>query len=295
MSTGAFRCDRDPPSHPDIALGRRGGGTAGGCPAGSGARITLVALPLDLRMRGSERSESGPVPLYRVRLLRDPKSKTSATPPIPMGEGQGYWTPPPPKGCIRREGTSEAAAEAVRPAFGGGCRSGWGRLLSVTNAIEVGTCRQGDGGWAWAGRPGGGGAGTPHPSNASLPPPPPSTLPNAAMAYRCVCTTGTVQNKAEVQSKSRRKKLFSDMSWAPFAVVNKMAWSPQVFTTPKVLQSVNLADGRWQKVPLNVRTMLQTSNSSSPPRPVDVVPNAPPPPARCRLRAGPSTSLWNGG
>ena len=29
---------------------------------------------------------------------------------------------------------------------------------------------------------------------------------------RCVCTTGTVQNKAEVQSKSRRKKLFSDVS-----------------------------------------------------------------------------------
>ena len=36
-------------------------------------------------------------------------------------------------------GLSEAAPEAVRLAVGGGCRSGWGRLLSVANAIEVGT------------------------------------------------------------------------------------------------------------------------------------------------------------
>ena len=43
-----------------------------------------------------------------------------------------------------------------------------GRLLSVTNAIEAGTCRQGDSGWAWAGRPGGGGGVPPPPSNASL-------------------------------------------------------------------------------------------------------------------------------
>ena len=93
----------------------------------------------------------------------------------------------------------------------------------------------------------------------SLPLPPPP-----AMGYRCVCTTGTAQHKAEVQSKSRRKKLFSDMSWAPFAAANKMAWSPQVLTTPKVLQSVNLVDGRRQKLPRNVETLLQTSNSSSP-------------------------------
>ena len=48
------------------------------------------------------------------------------------------------QGCIRRDG----ASEAVRQAVGGGCQSGWGRLLSVTNAIEAGTCRQGDSGWA---------------------------------------------------------------------------------------------------------------------------------------------------
>ena len=42
--------------------------------------------------------------------------------------------------------TSEAAPEAVRQAVGGGCQSGWGRLLSVTNATEAGTCRQRDSG-----------------------------------------------------------------------------------------------------------------------------------------------------
>ena len=57
-------------------------------------------------------------------------------------------TPPPPLGCIGREGTSEAAPAAVRQAVGGGCQSGWGRLLSVTNATEAGTWRQGDSGWA---------------------------------------------------------------------------------------------------------------------------------------------------
>ena len=42
-----------------------------------------------------------------------------------------------------------------------------------------------------------------------------------AMGYRCVCTIGTVQHKAEVQSKSQREKLFSDMSRAPFAAVER--------------------------------------------------------------------------
>ena len=52
------------------------------------------------------------------------------------------------QGCIRREGASEVAPEAVRQAVGGGCRSGWGRLLSVINAIEASTWRQGDSSWA---------------------------------------------------------------------------------------------------------------------------------------------------
>ena len=51
-------------------------------------------------------------------------------------------TPPPEsrhvrhgQGCSRREGTLEAAPEAVRQVAGGGCQSGWGRLLSVNNFI----------------------------------------------------------------------------------------------------------------------------------------------------------------
>ena len=44
---------------------------------------------------------------------------------------------------IRREGISEAALAATRQAVGGGCQSGWGQLLSVMNAIEAGTWRQG--------------------------------------------------------------------------------------------------------------------------------------------------------
>ena len=85
------------------------------------------------------------------------------------------------QGCVRREGPSEAAPEAVRQAVGGGCQSGWGRLLSVTNAVEVGACRQGDSGWALAGRPRGGGGGlAPLRSNASLFVGPPSSAVRTA-------------------------------------------------------------------------------------------------------------------
>ena len=56
------------------------------------------------------------------------------------------------QGCSRMEGVSEVALEAVRQAVGGGCQSGWGRLLLVTNAIEAGTWRQGDSGWESASR-----------------------------------------------------------------------------------------------------------------------------------------------
>ena len=52
------------------------------------------------------------------------------------------------QGCIGREGTSEASPEAVRQAVEEGCQSGWGPLLSVTNAIEAGTRCQGGSGWS---------------------------------------------------------------------------------------------------------------------------------------------------
>ena len=60
-------------------------------------------------------------------------------------------TPVRHRGCIGGEATSEAAPgappQAVGQAVGGGCQGGWGRLLSVTYAIEAGACRQGDAGW----------------------------------------------------------------------------------------------------------------------------------------------------
>ena len=81
--------------------------------------------------------------------------------PVPRDalEGEG------PQRRPRRplDGGSEDVAEAVG-----------GRLLSVTNTIEVGTWRQGDGAWAWAGRPGGGGGylpPLPMPPCPSHPPP----------------------------------------------------------------------------------------------------------------------------
>ena len=55
-----------------------------------------------------------------------------------------WWACPDP---LQRS-TTGGALEAVGQAVGGVCQSGWGRLLSVTNAIEAGTWRQGDSGWA---------------------------------------------------------------------------------------------------------------------------------------------------
>ena len=75
----------------------------------------------------------------------------------------------------------------MSPAVRGGCQRGWGRLPSVTHAIETGTWRQWDSGWAFAGRPGGGGGGTSPCSNASLGLPPP-----------LLQTKGTIVGKNEI-------------------------------------------------------------------------------------------------
>ena len=40
------------------------------------------------------------------------------------------------QGCIRREGTSEAAPEAVGQAVGGGCQSGWGRYCRLQMQLK---------------------------------------------------------------------------------------------------------------------------------------------------------------
>ena len=39
-----------------------------------------------------------------------------------------------------------------------------------------------------------------------------NAVPPPGMGCRCVCAAGTVRHKAEVQSKSQRVRLFSDMS-----------------------------------------------------------------------------------
>ena len=54
----------------------------------------------------------------------------------------------PPRDASEGKRRQRRPPEAVRQAVGGGCQSGWVRLLSVTNAVEAGTWRQGDSGWA---------------------------------------------------------------------------------------------------------------------------------------------------
>ena len=87
---------------------------------------------------------------------------------------------------------------------------------------------------------------------------PPAAPP--AMGYRCVCTTGTVQNKAGVQSKSRRKKLFSDMSLAPFAAVKMTARGVQSLTAPPTNYQ---SGGLWQHM---------VSPSPLPPKAIHITP-----------------------
>ena len=79
---------------------------------------------------------------------------------------------PSHQGFIRREGASEAAPGAVTEAVGGG----WGRLLSVTTAIEAGTWHQGD--------VAGGGVPAALPVHPCLPPPSFCALP-----LPCLCTS----------------------------------------------------------------------------------------------------------
>ena len=96
------------------------------------------------RQRTSNRIAQWPPP---NATTPNPKEPSHPSPPSPLPTpwaGVQSCTEPPHQGCIRREGTSQAAPEAVRQAVGGGCQSGWGRLLSVTNAIvhlAFGTCR----------------------------------------------------------------------------------------------------------------------------------------------------------
>ena len=81
--------------------------------------------------------------------------------------------------------------------------------------------------------------------------------PPPAPGYRCVCTTGTVRHKAEVQSKSRREKRFTDVSWAPFAAANETADDAQVPTTPQVPRAIKPADGQQRTTTRCITTQPQ--------------------------------------
>ena len=65
---------------------------------------------------------------------------------IPSGRCSWLRGLGPPMHCNGTE--LGGGPEAVRQAVGGGCRNDRGRLLSVTNAMESGSCRQGDSGRA---------------------------------------------------------------------------------------------------------------------------------------------------
>ena len=134
-----------PPSSPQ-PLRTRPSGTAG---------VPKAVVPLHSRGSGIRVAVPRPPHLqeqHQVRNVDGNNACRCSNKGVALAGGQG---------CIRREGTAGVTPEAVRQAVGGGCQSGWGRLPSVTNAIEAGTWRQGDSGWAWAGRPGAGGGSPP--------------------------------------------------------------------------------------------------------------------------------------
>ena len=60
----------------------------------------------------------------------------------------GVAPPPPSRDGLEGKRPQRGGPAAVRQAVGGGCQSGWGRLLSVTNPIQAGAWRQRDSGWA---------------------------------------------------------------------------------------------------------------------------------------------------
>ena len=126
--------------------------------------------------------------------------------PPALAWGRPSGPPPPPAighRCACTTGAVRHKAEA----------EDWGRVLSVTNAVEPGTWRRGldGGGGGWHG-----------PQNILWPRNRrPQPLIPPAMGHRCACTTGAVRHKAEAQSKSQRETLFSDMAQGPFAAVER--------------------------------------------------------------------------
>ena len=113
------------------------------CALPSAFRSPTACLTVSVGTRSSLRMLRLRPVLLLVSLAPPKKNMTTA-----RGRFSSFQRGGGGAGCIRREGTSEVVPEAVGQAVGGGCQSGWGRVLSVANDIEPGTCRQGDSGWA---------------------------------------------------------------------------------------------------------------------------------------------------
>ena len=71
------------------------------------------------------------------------------------------------------------------------------------------------------------------------------------MGYRCVCTTGTVRRKTEVQSNSQKETFCSGMSSAPFAAVERQR--QEMRCAPTAPESYELYSGgltyHWAQPP----------------------------------------------
>ena len=88
-----------------------------------------------------------------------------------------------------------------------------------------------------------------------------------AMGYRCVCTTGTVRHKAEVQSKSQREKLFGDMPKAPFAAVGKQVQSMRSESTASKSYELNPGRMTYHRVQRTPRPRWTPQSTRPPPSP----------------------------
>ena len=95
-----------------------------------------------------QRLEFGTEPSCPPRVLGSPSCQhTNSDAPFECGGGAGV------RGVRGREaldrtGPQRRPHKRLDRRLEEVAKSGWGRLLSVTNAIESGTCRQGDSGWA---------------------------------------------------------------------------------------------------------------------------------------------------
>ena len=103
-----------------------------------------------------------------------------------------------------------------------------------------------------------------------------------AVGHRCVCMAGTVRHKAEVQSKSQRETLFSDVSRAPFAAKrNRHPESQGLTPTPTARPKGQKLGTQMFRAPLFNPFNISPPRSSHNP-PCDI-------PSRCCSFTGPRT------